>query len=180
VTAVSLPIETSLVRPRQSDRRLYNDAMPCARSISFPHVLPSRCSTDRGYRATVRVLLGVGPPGAKELDQLFAINAKGTFFTLRKAARYGASKMPLRYAVEVLALELGHRGVTVTTILPTVIEGAAPCFGHSERAAPVNRAALTRSLLKVSESRGGRCGRCNERSTSSSPGGPGRCAGSSW
>jgi 3-oxoacyl-[acyl-carrier protein] reductase len=84
-----------------------------------------------------------------QFDQLFAINAKGTFFTLQKAARYvadqgriicvgssttarplsgvglyGASKMPLRYAVEVLALEVGHRGVTVNTILPTVIDGA--------------------------------------------------------
>ncbi|WP_432942517.1 SDR family oxidoreductase [Kribbella sp. CA-253562] len=32
--------------------------------------------------------------------------------------------MPLRYAVEVLALEVGHRGVTVNTMLPTGIEGA--------------------------------------------------------
>jgi 3-oxoacyl-[acyl-carrier protein] reductase len=84
-----------------------------------------------------------------QYDGLFAINAKGTFFTLQAAARhvadngriiyigssttslpvpgyglYGSSKMAPRYAVEVLAQEIGHRGVTVNTILPTAIEGA--------------------------------------------------------
>lgn len=82
-------------------------------------------------------------------DRLYAINTKGTFFTLQRAARhiadngrillvgssttcgpfpgvglYGSSKMSARYLVRVLAMEIGHRGVTVNTILPTVIEGA--------------------------------------------------------
>jgi 3-oxoacyl-[acyl-carrier protein] reductase len=85
----------------------------------------------------------------EQFDRLFAINTKGAFFTLQKAGRhvadngriiyigssttcnpfagvglYGASKMAPRYLVGVLALELGARGITVNTILPTVIEGA--------------------------------------------------------
>jgi len=82
-------------------------------------------------------------------DRVFAINARGAFFTLQCAAKhvvdngriiyvgssttgypmpglgiYGGSKMPGQYFVEVLAQELGHRGVTVNSILPTAIEGA--------------------------------------------------------
>ncbi|MDX1872086.1 SDR family oxidoreductase [Mycolicibacterium sp. 120266] len=85
----------------------------------------------------------------EQFDHLFAINTKGAFFTLQKAAHhiadngriiyigssttcspfagvglYGSSKMAPRYLVGVLALELGRRGITVNTILPTVIEGA--------------------------------------------------------
>jgi 3-oxoacyl-[acyl-carrier protein] reductase len=84
-----------------------------------------------------------------QFDQLFAINTKGTFFTLQGAARhiadngriiyigssttalpvpaeglYGSSKTAARYAVGVLAQEIARRGVTVNTILPTAIEGA--------------------------------------------------------
>lgn len=84
-----------------------------------------------------------------EFDRLFAINTKGTFFTLQKAAQhvadqgriiyigssttngvfpgiglYGSSKTSARYLVGILALELAHRGVTVNTILPTTIDGA--------------------------------------------------------
>lgn len=85
----------------------------------------------------------------EQFDRLFAINTKGAFFTLQKAAKhvaangrliyigssttcapfqgvglYGSSKMAPRYLVGVLAQELGKRGITVNTILPTVIEGA--------------------------------------------------------
>jgi 3-oxoacyl-[acyl-carrier protein] reductase len=85
----------------------------------------------------------------EQFDRLFAINTKGAFFTLQKAAKhvadngriiyigssttcnpfggvglYGSSKMAPRYLVGVLALEVGKRGITVNTILPTVIEGA--------------------------------------------------------
>jgi 3-oxoacyl-[acyl-carrier protein] reductase len=85
----------------------------------------------------------------EQFDKLFAINAKGTFFTLQKAGKhvadngriiyvgssttcgpvpgtalYGASKMAGRHAVQVLAIELGSRGIAVNTILPTAIEGA--------------------------------------------------------
>jgi 3-oxoacyl-[acyl-carrier protein] reductase len=84
-----------------------------------------------------------------DFDRLYAVNAKGAFFTLQLAARhvvdngriiyigtsntryplpgyalYGGSKTGAQFAVEVLAKELGPRGVTVNTILPTAIEGA--------------------------------------------------------
>ncbi len=84
-----------------------------------------------------------------DFDRLFAINTKGTFFTLQRAARYvadngriinigssttngalpgaglyGSSKSAAKYLVGVLALELAHRGVTVNTILPTTVDGA--------------------------------------------------------
>jgi 3-oxoacyl-[acyl-carrier protein] reductase len=84
-----------------------------------------------------------------DFDRLYAINAKGTFFTLQLAAKhvadrgriiyigtsntryplpgyalYGSSKMGAQFTVEVLAKELGPRGVAVNSILPTAIEGA--------------------------------------------------------
>lgn len=77
------------------------------------------------------------------------VNTKGAFFTLRSAARqiadngriiyvgssstaspragytlYSGSKMAPLLFVEVLAKELGTRGVTANSILPTVIAGA--------------------------------------------------------
>ena len=84
-----------------------------------------------------------------EFDRLFAINTKGAFFTLQNAGKhvsdngriiyigssttayplpgvglYGGSKMAPRFLVEVLAKEIGHRGVTVNSIIPTAIDGA--------------------------------------------------------
>ena len=85
----------------------------------------------------------------EDFDRLFAVNAKGGFFTLQRAAQhvvdngriiyigssntafavpgnglYGASKTAPQYLVETLAKELGPRGVAVNSILPTAIEGA--------------------------------------------------------
>lgn len=85
----------------------------------------------------------------KQFDDLFAINAKGAFFTLQKAAKllsdggrlinigssstvnvvpgtglYSSSKTAARQLAGILALELGARNITVNTILPTVIAGA--------------------------------------------------------
>jgi 3-oxoacyl-[acyl-carrier protein] reductase len=84
-----------------------------------------------------------------DFDRLFGVNTKGAFFTLQRAARhvrdngriiyvgssttrlpqpdyalYGGSKIAPEYLVQALAKELGHRGVTVNSILPTAIEGA--------------------------------------------------------
>ncbi len=84
-----------------------------------------------------------------DFDRLFAVNTKGAFFTMQRAARdvadngriiyvgssttafpmpghalYGGSKMAPRFLVEVLAKEIGKRGVTVNSILPTATEGA--------------------------------------------------------
>jgi 3-oxoacyl-[acyl-carrier protein] reductase len=95
----------------------------------------------------------VGTPIAEvsesEFDRLFAVNTKGAFFTLKQAARhiadngrviyvgssstafplpgyalYSGSKMAPRFFVEVLAKELGPRGISVNSILPTVTVGA--------------------------------------------------------
>ena len=96
----------------------------------------------------------IGDITEADFDRLFAINAKGTFFTLQLAAQhvtdngriiyigssttrfplpgytlYGASKLGAQFAVESLAKEIGPRGVTVNTILPTVTEGAG-VFTH--------------------------------------------------
>lgn len=85
----------------------------------------------------------------EDFDRLYAINAKGAFFTLQLAAKhvadngriiyigtsntryplpgyalYGSSKMGAQFVVEVLAKELGSRGVAVNSILPTAIDGA--------------------------------------------------------
>ncbi len=84
-----------------------------------------------------------------EYDRLFATNTKGAFFTIQKAAKYvadngriifvgssttafpmpghglyGGSKMAPRFLIEVLAKEIGYRGVTVNSILPTATQGA--------------------------------------------------------
>ncbi len=85
----------------------------------------------------------------KQFDRLFSINAKGSYFTLQQAARhvedkgriiyiassttsfpvagmavYGGSKMAPRYLVDVLSKEVGHRGVTVNTIIPFAVDHA--------------------------------------------------------
>jgi 3-oxoacyl-[acyl-carrier protein] reductase len=85
----------------------------------------------------------------QDYDRLFGINTKGAFFTIQKAAQhiadggriiyigssvtraafpaaglYGCSKMAPRYLVDVLALEIGARGVTVNSIEPTAVDGA--------------------------------------------------------
>jgi 3-oxoacyl-[acyl-carrier protein] reductase len=95
----------------------------------------------------------VGKPALEfdetDFDRLFGVNTKGAFFTMQRAARdvadngriiyigssttafpmpghalYGGSKMAPRFLVEVLAKEIGKRGVTVNSILPTATEGA--------------------------------------------------------
>jgi 3-oxoacyl-[acyl-carrier protein] reductase len=96
----------------------------------------------------------IGDVTEANFDRLFAINAKGTYFTLQLAARhvtdtgriiyigssttryplpgytpYGASKLGAQFVVESLAKEIGSRGVTVNTILPTVTDGAG-VFTH--------------------------------------------------
>lgn len=84
-----------------------------------------------------------------DFDRVFGVNTRGTFFTLQRAARqvsdggriiylgssttayptpghglYGGSKIAPQFLVEVLAKEIGHRGVTVNSILPTATLGA--------------------------------------------------------
>lgn len=83
----------------------------------------------------------------EQFDRLFAINTKGTYFTVQQAARhiedngriiyiassttsfpvpgmavYGGSKTTPRYLVDILAKEIGHRGVTVNSIIPFAVD----------------------------------------------------------
>ncbi|MGF7150011.1 3-oxoacyl-[acyl-carrier protein] reductase [Sphingomonas zeicaulis] len=85
----------------------------------------------------------------EDLDRVVDINVKGTFFTLQQAARhvvdggrviatgstiarypppnsgaYAATKAAVRTMIEVLALELGPRGVTANSLSPGAVEGS--------------------------------------------------------
>jgi 3-oxoacyl-[acyl-carrier protein] reductase len=78
---------------------------------------------------------------------LFSINTKGAYFTMQQAAQniedngriiyiassttafpvrgmavYGGSKITPRYLVDVLSKEIGHRGVTVNSIIPFAVD----------------------------------------------------------
>ena len=83
----------------------------------------------------------------EQFDRLFNINTKGAYFTMQQAAKrvndkgriiyiassttafpvpgmavYGGSKTTPRYMVDVLAKEIGHRGVTVNSIIPFAVD----------------------------------------------------------
>jgi 3-oxoacyl-[acyl-carrier protein] reductase len=92
----------------------------------------------------------------QQYDHVYNVNTKGAFFTMQYAAKnvsdngriiyigstttdypmpgiglYGSSKLPAKYLVAILAIELGKRGVTVNGIIPTAIDGAG-VFTDSE------------------------------------------------
>jgi len=85
----------------------------------------------------------------EQFDSLFNTNTKGAFFTMQAAARliadngriiytgssttglpnpgyalHGGSKIAPLYLVQVMAKELGSKGITVNAILPTATAGA--------------------------------------------------------
>ncbi|MCW3127545.1 MAG: family oxidoreductase, partial [Bacteroidetes bacterium] len=90
----------------------------------------------------------------EQFDRLFSINTKGAYFTIQYAARniedngriinvssttaaypiegfaiYGGSKTAPNYLIEVLAKEIGVRGVTVNSIVPFAVENAGMFTG---------------------------------------------------
>lgn len=83
----------------------------------------------------------------EQFDRLFNINTKGAYFTMQEAAKnvedngriiyiassttafpmpgmavYGGSKTTPRYLVNVLSKEIGHKGITVNTIIPFAVD----------------------------------------------------------
>jgi 3-oxoacyl-[acyl-carrier protein] reductase len=106
----------------------------------------------RAEQSTYRLVSGNGATSdytEAQYDAVFDVNTKGTFFTLQQAARrvsdggrivlicsnttvlslpgfavYGASKLAPKYFVEVLAKELGARGITVNSVSPGVTKAA--------------------------------------------------------
>ena len=83
----------------------------------------------------------------EQFDQVFSINTKGSYFTMQQAAKniedngriiyiassttsfpvpgmavYGGSKTTPRYLVNILSQEIGHKGVTVNSIIPFAVD----------------------------------------------------------
>jgi len=58
-----------------------------------------------------------------DLERLF-VGSSTTAFPMPGHGFYCGSKMAPRFLIEVLAKEIGHRGVTVNSILPTATQGA--------------------------------------------------------
>ncbi|MBD2768199.1 glucose 1-dehydrogenase [Hymenobacter sp. BT664] len=109
----------------------------------------------------------------EQFDKAFDINTKGTFFTMQQATKYiseggriivissnttllslpgfsvyGGSKMTPKYFVEVLAKEIGKRGVTVNSVIPGVTVSAGVFtntsttdhyLGYIQSQTPLNR-----------------------------------------
>ena len=112
----------------------------------------------------------------EELDRIVDLNIKGTFFTLQQAARYvvdggrviattstiarypppgsgayAASRAAVRLMVEVLALELGPRGITVNSLSPGAVEGSGMFTDMKEELRKVFYAATPMGRLPKAE-----------------------------
>lgn len=121
----------------------------------------------------------------EQFDRLFATNTKGAFFTMQVAAKnitdfgriiyvgssttgyprpgyaiHGGSKMAPLYLVQVMAQEVGNRGITVNAIIPTAIEGAglhtavtddAPIKKFIAEFCPMGRMGTPQDIANVAE-----------------------------
>ena len=121
----------------------------------------------------------------EQLDKLFSINTKGSYFTIQLAAKhvedngriinissstaafpiegfavYGGSKVAPNYLVEVLAKEIGVRGVTVNSIVPFAVENAGmfagvdtstEAFKWMKELNPMKRLATVEDVANVAE-----------------------------
>ncbi|MGN7722845.1 SDR family oxidoreductase [Chitinophaga sp. 22620] len=121
----------------------------------------------------------------EQFDRVFTINTKGSYFTMQQAAKhvadkgriiyiassttsfpipgmavYGGSKTTPRYLVDVLAQEIGHRGVTVNSIIPFAVDhsgifadpGAYPELRASLiSSSPMRRLAEVEDVANVAE-----------------------------
>ena len=121
----------------------------------------------------------------QDFDHLFRVNTKGPYFVLQAAARhvadggrilniassstsrpqpglglYGTSKSAPKYLVKVLALELGHRGITVNSLMPGPIDGAGIFTGVPEydtykealrASVPIGRLAMPEDVADFAE-----------------------------
>ncbi len=121
----------------------------------------------------------------EQFDRVFNINAKGAYFTMQEAAKtiedngriiyiassttvfpvpgmavYGGSKTTPRYMVDVLSKEIGHRGVTVNSIIPFAVdhsgifaeEGSYPALRKSLiESCPMGRLAEVEDVANIAE-----------------------------
>jgi len=121
----------------------------------------------------------------EQFDKAFSINTKGVFFSIQEAAKnvedkgriiyvsssttlnpmkgkalYGGSKLAPEYMANVIAKEVGARGITINTIVPTVVEGAGVNTDMSARkdfmqafaeANPLGRLATLEDVANIAE-----------------------------
>jgi len=120
-----------------------------------------------------------------QFDRVFSINVKGAYFTLQQAARhiadkgriiyissstttspvpgmavYGGSKTTPKYLVEILAKEIGHRGVTVNSIIPGPVEATGvftemskedPFYQELLKGSPMGRLTTVNDVADIAE-----------------------------
>jgi 3-oxoacyl-[acyl-carrier protein] reductase len=136
-----------------------SDAVAVQADVSYPAQVDSLFDAARTRFGGVDVVVanaGIDETGGPvvdvteaDYDRMFGVNAKGTFFTLKQAARtvnrggriiyigsgsalrpvagfglYASSKLVGSYLTGVLAQEVGARGVTVNTVVASATEGA--------------------------------------------------------